>query len=41
MTIGHALYIPLVLLIGLAFGYAFGAKAVRREYDEAQKRARQ
>lgn len=40
MTIGHALYIPVMLLIGLAFGYVLGAKAVRREIDEAKKLAR-
>jgi hypothetical protein len=39
MTIGHALYIPVMLLIGLAFGYVLGAKAVRREIDEAKKLA--
>jgi hypothetical protein len=39
MTMGHALYIPVILLIGLAFGYVLGAKAVRREIDEAKKRA--
>jgi len=41
MTIGHLLYLPVVLLIGLAFGYVLGAKAVRRELDDARKRARQ
>jgi hypothetical protein len=39
MSIGHVLYIPLTLLLGLAFGYVLGAKAVRRELEAAAKRA--
>lgn len=38
MTIGHLIYLPIVLLVGLAFGYVLGAKAVRREIAEAKKR---
>ena len=40
MTVGHVLYLPLVLLIGLAFGYVLGAKAVRREIEALKKRAK-
>ena len=39
MTVGHLVYLPVVLLLGMAFGYVLGAKAVRREIEEAQKRA--
>lgn len=41
MTVAHFLYIPGVLLLGLAFGYSLGARAVRAEYDRMKKRARQ
>lgn len=40
MTIGHVVYIPIILFFGMAFGYVLGAKAVRRELDEAKKRAK-
>lgn len=40
MTIGHLIYLPIVLLVGMAFGYVFGAKAVRREIAEAKRRVR-
>lgn len=40
MSIGHLLYVPLIGLVGLAFGYAWGAKAMRRQIDEAERRAR-
>lgn len=40
MTVGHVLYVPLILLIGLAFGYVLGAKAVRREFEAAKRRAK-
>lgn len=39
MTMGHFLYIPMIALVGLAFGYVMGAKAVRREIEELDKRA--
>lgn len=41
MTIEHVIFIPGVLLTGLAIGYMMGAKAVRdeiRRKKEAQKR---
>lgn len=40
MTLGHVLYVPVVLLLGLAFGYVLGAKAVRRELEDARRRAK-
>lgn len=40
MTLGHVLYIPVMLLLGAAFGYVLGAKAVRTELEEARKRAK-
>jgi proteasome assembly chaperone (PAC2) family protein len=40
MTIGHFLYIPIIALVGLAFGYVMGAKAVRREIEELDKRVK-
>ena len=41
MTIAHIIYIPGVLILGLAIGYLLGAKAVRAELSEASKRARE
>jgi len=40
MTFAHVLYIPVVLLVGLAFGYVLGAKAVRRELEQGRRQAR-
>jgi hypothetical protein len=40
MTQGHLLYIPLIALLGMAFGYVMGANAVRRELQEAKRRAK-
>jgi len=40
MTLGHFLYVPIVGLLGMAFGYMMGAKAVRREIEEARLRAK-
>lgn len=37
MTIAHILYIPGVLLVGLAFGFRLGAKAAREEAARQQK----
>ena len=36
-TIEHFLYIPGVLLIGIAIGFTLGAKAARNEIARAQK----
>ncbi len=40
MPIEHIIYIPGVLLLGLATGYMLGAKAVRREVEEQRRKAR-
>jgi hypothetical protein len=40
MTFEHILYIPGVLLVGTLLGYTLGAKAVRRELEQAKKRAK-
>lgn len=39
-TIAHLLYIPGILLIGIAVGFVFGAKAARAELESVQKRRR-
>jgi hypothetical protein len=40
-TIAHVLYIPGVLLIGIAFGFVLGARAARQELErQNQKRRR-
>ena len=39
-TIEHILYIPGVLLVGLALGFRLGAKAARAELERKQKERR-
>lgn len=39
-TIEHVIYIPAVLLLGLAVGYVMGARAVREEYAKMKRRAK-
>lgn len=39
MPIEHLIYIPGILLVGLAIGYVLGARAARAEY-ERQRRER-
>ena len=41
MTVAHILYIPGVLLLGLAFGYTLGARAVRAEIKQLKARAKE
>ena len=41
MTAEHVIYIPGVFLVGLAFGYVFGARAVRNEIKALKKRAKE
>lgn len=41
MTAEHVIYIPGVLLVGLALGYVFGARAVRAEVARARRRAKE
>ena len=36
-TIGHVVYIPGVLLLGFAFGFAYGAKAARKELERQRE----
>jgi uncharacterized protein YneF (UPF0154 family) len=37
-TISHILYIPGILLIGIAVGFVLGAKAARAELKQNDKR---
>jgi proteasome assembly chaperone (PAC2) family protein len=39
-TIAHLLYIPGVLLIGIAVGFVLGARAARNELARTQKTRR-
>lgn len=39
MPVEHIIYIPGILLVGLAIGYVLGARAARAEY-ERQRRER-
>lgn len=41
MTAEHVIFIPGVLLVGLALGYVLGARAVRNEVARAKKRLKQ
>ena len=41
MTPEHVIFIPAVLLVGLALGYALGARAVRQEQARARAKLRQ
>lgn len=40
MPLEHIIYIPGVMLVGLAAGYILGARAVRREVEEQRRRAK-
>jgi hypothetical protein len=39
-TIAHVLYIPGVLLVGIAIGFVMGARAARAEAQREQERRR-
>jgi hypothetical protein len=41
MTFEHIIYIPGVILVGLTIGYLMGARAVRAEFREAKRRAKE
>lgn len=41
MPLAHVIFIPAVLLIGVALGYVLGARAVRKEMNEMKKRAKE
>ena len=40
-SVEHLLYIPGILLVGLALGFRFGAKAAREEIERRAKRRRE
>jgi hypothetical protein len=39
-TIAHLIYIPGVILVGIAIGFVLGARAARNEIARAQKARR-
>jgi hypothetical protein len=41
MTAAHILFIPGVLLVGLALGYSLGARAVRAEMTRLRRRTKE
>lgn len=41
MTPEHVIFIPGVLLVGLALGYVMGAKAARKAIERARARLKQ
>lgn len=41
MTIQHVVFIPVVLLVGIAIGWALGARAVRAELERREKERRE
>ncbi|HMI83295.1 MAG TPA: hypothetical protein VK550_04325 [Polyangiaceae bacterium] len=41
MTPEHVIFIPGVLLVGLALGYVMGARAARKELEKTRSRLRQ
>ena len=41
MTPEHIIFIPGVLLVGLALGYVMGARAARKELEKTRARLRQ
>jgi hypothetical protein len=41
VTPEHLVFIPGVLLVGLAIGYVLGAKAARKEFERARARIKE
>jgi hypothetical protein len=41
VTAAHFIFIPGVLLVGLALGYSLGAKAVRAEMTRLRRRTKE
>jgi proteasome assembly chaperone (PAC2) family protein len=41
VTPEHVIFIPGVLLVGLALGYVMGAKAARKEIERVRQRLKQ
>ncbi|MFA9470641.1 MAG: hypothetical protein ACERNK_08720 [Deltaproteobacteria bacterium] len=39
-SISHIIYIPAILLIGFAFGFRIGARAVRAELERREQERR-
>jgi len=39
-TVAHILYIPGILLVGIAIGFVLGARAAREEIEKNTKRRR-
>jgi len=40
MTAAHILFIPGILLVGIALGYSLGARAVRAEMTRLRRRTK-
>ena len=40
MPVEHIIYIPGILLVGIAIGYVFGARAARAEIERRRKARR-
>lgn len=40
VPVEHILYIPGILLVGLAIGYVLGARAARAEYERRRRERR-
>lgn len=41
ITPQHAIYIPMVALLGMAIGYIAGSRAVRADYERKRKRMKE
>jgi len=41
VTVEHVIFIPGVLLVGLALGYVMGARAVRKELERAREKLKE
>ena len=41
MTPQHAIYIPIVLMLGLVVGYILGSRAVRAELERHKRRMKE
>jgi hypothetical protein len=41
MTAAHIIFIPGVLLVGIALGYSLGARAVRSEMTRLRRRTKE
>lgn len=41
MTLPHIIYIPFLLTLGVALGWYLGSRAVRSEWDRAEKRRKE